>query len=101
MVLGILAVAGFIYYTLTTGPQVYEGMHNSEKLRQVKIGMTRQQAITIMGPPLSKRVLLPGLGGAYNTPVTIYNYRTSPLASDAIAFVLDPDSIVVGTSHGK
>lgn len=94
VLLGVILCGIFaIYFVFFSGSDVEQAARNSSNSYRIKIGMSRHQVLSIMGPPIR-------IEPRPQQPGTVYVYATSALASHEIAVVLGPDSLVATVYHG-
>lgn len=93
LVLGAVFLVGFSWFSWFAwlSPLARAGNRSTDASRLVQPSMRLHQALTIMGPPASKRTNERGL---------FYLYAKHPFASDSVAFWVGADSVVVGVNHG-
>ncbi|WP_226186180.1 hypothetical protein [Hymenobacter nitidus] len=85
-------VAGFVYSSRLS-PQARAGNRNLVHARQLAVGMSRQEALMIMGIPKEK-------WASPDSGRHCYSYTPSPLASDNISFCVGADDRVTSVNLG-
>jgi hypothetical protein len=93
LALGVIFLIGFGLFSwfAWVSPQAREGNRNLRAAHLVKPGMSVPQALTIMGPPASKRT---------NPVGVFYVYTKHPFSSDDVTFWVSADSVVAGVGYG-
>lgn len=76
-------------------PRARAGRLNQKNAQRLQLGMNRQQAIAIMGPPDKK------MANPFAATDSIYAYQPAVLAASEVSFAVGPAATVTHISHGE